>query len=317
MPTDTDTAPDPVTGTTGVTGVTDGETADARLAATLDGAFSSRYAEVNGVGLHYVTGGEGTPLVLLPGWPETWWEYRKVMPALAERHQVIAVDIRGMGGSEKPRSGFTKKNMARDVHELARHLGHERINIAGHGIGAMVAFAHAANHPAATAKVAILNTTHIDDSYYDFPMVPRPGDQGPHRWWLAFQQVQDLPEQLLADGRYRHLVDYMFNLSLLNPDAITPRDRDIYARAYSAPDAIRASQGWFQAYREDIADFNAYPKVTTPMLGLAYGAFYDYMRRALPTQGTDVEVKEIKNTRNYLVEEQPEAVTEALLDFFG
>ncbi|MFE0041761.1 alpha/beta fold hydrolase [Streptomyces albireticuli] len=293
-----------------------GESLDTRLAASLDGSFSSEYAEVNGVRLHYVTGGRGTPLVLLPGWPETWWEYRKVMPALAAHHRVMAVDFRGMGGSDKPASGFEKKTMAADIRELARHLGHDRINIAGHGIGAMIAFAFANNHPEATEKVAILNTTHIDNSYYDFPMVPRPGDKGPHRWWLAFNQVNDLPEQLL-EGRYRHLIDYMFDLSLVNPDAITPYDRDVYARAYSSAEAIRASKAWFQAYQRDIEDFNAYAPVTAPMLGLAYGTFYDYMREALPAQGTDVRVVEIENTRNYLVEEQPEAVARELLSFFA
>ncbi|RLU99503.1 alpha/beta hydrolase [Streptomyces griseocarneus] len=296
---------------------TDDETHHARLAASLDGGFSSRYAEVDGVRLHYVTGGQGSPLILLPGWPETWWEYRKVLPALAARHQVYAVDIRGMGGSAKPAAGFEKKNMARDIRELVRLLGHERVDIAGHGIGAMVAFAFAANHPEATRKVAILNTTHIDDSYYDFSLVPRPDHQGPHRWWLAFQQVENLPEKLLTDGRYRHLIDYMFDLSLLNPAAIPPHDRAVYARSYTTPEAIRASQGWFRSYRQDIDDFNTYDKITAPMLGLAYGTFHDYMSQVLPTQGTDVRVAKIENTRNYLVEEQPEAVAGALLEFFG
>ncbi|HEY9389885.1 MAG TPA: alpha/beta hydrolase [Mycobacteriales bacterium] len=288
---------------------------NAQLAASLPGDFRSEYAEVNGVRLHYVTGGRGTPLVLLPGWPETWWEYRKVMPALSARHQVIAVDIRGMGGSGRPRSGYEKKAMAGDIRELARHLGHEKINIAGHGIGAMVAFSYAANHPEATEKVAILNTTHIDESYYEFRIMPRPGEPGPYRWWLGFNLVPDFPEQVLA-GRYRHMVDFMFNLSLVNPDAIPSRDRDIYAHAYSSPEAIRASKSWFQAYQQDIEDFNSYDKVTVPMLGLAYGPFFEYMQQKLPKQGTDVRVVEVKDSRNYLVEEQPEAVIDAFLDFF-
>lgn len=289
---------------------------DARLAASLAGSFHSRYAQVDGVRLHYVEGGQGDPLVLLPGWPETWWEYRKVMPALAARHRVIVVDIRGMGGSEKPASGYEKKSMAQDIHALVRQLEHERVDIAGHGIGAMVAFAYAATHPEATRRLAVLNTTHVDDSYYDFPMLPRPGDVGPHRWWLAFHQVHDLPEQLL-EGRARHLVDYMFGLSLVHPDAISDADREVYARAYSTVDAIRASKGWFQSYQQDIADFNGYGKIEVPMLGLAYGPFFDYMRQVLPEQGVDVRVAEIKDSRNYLVEEQPEAVIRAFLDFFG
>ncbi|MEU0373560.1 alpha/beta hydrolase [Streptomyces sp. NPDC006283] len=289
---------------------------DQKLAASLDGDFTSEYADVNGVRLHYVAGGQGEPLVLLPGWPETWWEYRKIMPSLAERFRVIAVDIRGMGGSSKPASGYDKKSMAGDIHALAVHLGYQRINIAGHGIGSMVAMSYALNYPSATAKLAMLNTTHIDENYHEFRIMPRPTDPGPHRWWLAFNLVPDFPEKILA-GRYRHMVDYMFGLSLVNPDAITSRDRDVYARAYDSPEAIRASQAWFQAYQQDIDDFRGYGKVGVPVLGLAYGGFFEYMQKVLPTQGTDVRVAEIKDTRNYLVEEQPEAVIAEFIEFFG
>src|SRR5690348_11178848 len=83
----------------------------ARLAASLPG-FTSRFADVNGVRLHYVAGGSGEPLILLHGWPQTWWEYHKVMPALATRYRVIAVDLRGAGDSGKPRGGYDKKTMA-------------------------------------------------------------------------------------------------------------------------------------------------------------------------------------------------------------
>src|SRR5687767_14978875 len=72
---------------------------DAALARSLPGHFSSQHADVNGTRLHYVVGGKGEPLVLLPGWPQTWWQYRKVMPELAKNYRVIAVDLRGMGGS--------------------------------------------------------------------------------------------------------------------------------------------------------------------------------------------------------------------------
>ncbi|MFR9794148.1 alpha/beta fold hydrolase [Streptomyces sp. MB22_4] len=289
---------------------------DEELAASLDGDFTSEYADVNGVRLHYVTGGQGDPLFLLPGWPETWWEYRKVMPRLAERFRVVAVDIRGMGGSSRPDSGYEKKSMAGDIRALAEHLGYERINIAGHGIGAMVAFAYAANHEAATKRVAIINTTHIDESYQEFRLMPKPEEPGPHRWWLAFNIVPGFPEKALA-GRYRIMVDYMLGLSLVNPDAVLPEDREVYARAYDSPEAIRSSQAWFQAYQQDIDDFRGYGKLSVPVLGLAYGGFFDYMRRVLPACGSDVRVVEVKDTRNYMVEEQPEAVAAELAGFFG
>src|SRR5882762_6302115 len=126
------------------------DTSDAALAASLPGDFRNAYAEVNGTRIHYVEGGKGTPVLLRPGWPQTWWEFHKIMPELAKQHRVIAVDLRGMGGSAKPGLGYDKKNMAKDIHELTQALGCKQVNIAGHDIGAMVAYSFAANYPDAT-----------------------------------------------------------------------------------------------------------------------------------------------------------------------
>ena len=123
---------------------------DEALAHSLLGGFVSASMKVNGVRLHYVIGGQGEPLILLPGWPETWWEFHKIMPQLAKTHRVIAVDLRGMGGSDKPRGGYDKKTMAADIQALASALRYDRVDIAGHDIGAMVAYAFAANYPAQT-----------------------------------------------------------------------------------------------------------------------------------------------------------------------
>ncbi|MFJ9033435.1 alpha/beta fold hydrolase [Streptomyces sp. NPDC102274] len=116
--------------------------------------FSSGFAEVNGIRLHYVAGGQGYPLVLLPGWPRTWYQFHKIMPPLAEHYRVIAVDLRGMGDSDKPATGYDKKPMAQDIYELIRALGYSKVNIAGEDIGAMVAYSFAANRPEATRKIA-------------------------------------------------------------------------------------------------------------------------------------------------------------------
>ncbi|WP_406224032.1 alpha/beta fold hydrolase [Streptomyces canus] len=93
--------------------------------------FEDRYADVNGTRLHYVIGGEGEPLVLMDGFPRTWHGLHKIMTPLAKHFRVIAVDYRGQGESDKPEGGYDKKNMAKDVYELVRSLGHELVNIAG------------------------------------------------------------------------------------------------------------------------------------------------------------------------------------------
>lgn len=288
---------------------------DAALARSLPGGFRSNHARVNGIRLHYVAGGRGEPLVLLPGWPQTWWEFRKVMPALAARYRVIAVDMRGMGGSDKPLSGYDKKTAARDIHELIRHLGYRDVNIAGHDIGAMVAYSFAINHADATRKVALMDVAHPAKELFDVRMLPE-NPPPVHVWWFAFNQLRVLPEQLLA-GRSRFLVDWMFDNLMVHPAAIGERDRAIFARAYDKPDAIRAGNGWYQAFYQDIADQKTYGLVTAPMLGLAADPNYQFLQYLWPTQGTDVRVVKVEDSGHFLAEEQPEVVIRHLTQFFG
>ncbi|MFC0846172.1 alpha/beta fold hydrolase [Streptomyces noboritoensis] len=288
---------------------------DAALARSISGGFHSRYAHVNGVRLHYVTGGSGAPVVLLAGWPQTWWAWRHVMPELARSHRVIAVDIRGMGGSDKPQGGYDKKNMARDVHELVRSLGHSRVDVVGHDMGAMVAFSFAANHPAAIRRLALVDTLHVDETQYDLPLLPRPG-KGFNLWWWAFNQVQGLPAQLAA-GRMRHIVDWLFANSLPDQGLVPDFDRAVYAHAYDSPDAVRAGTAWYQAAHQDIADLKTYGKVTAPVLGVASQLTYDQFRQVLPTLATDVRVVCADKSIHYIPEEQPELLSRELLKFLA
>lgn len=203
--------------------------------------FTSNCLTVNDVQLHYISGGQGKPLVLLPGWPQTWWSYRKIMPLLADRYQVIVVELRGMGSSDKPIAGYSKKGMAGDVSALLQHLGIERAHIVGHDIGAAVAFSFAAHFPENTEKLVLLDTPHPDENMYKLPMLPT--GAGVHPWWVAFNQIKDLPEQVLAD-RFHLVQDWLFDQLLENKMAINGFDRKVYAQAYSSHEAIRASNGW-------------------------------------------------------------------------
>jgi pimeloyl-ACP methyl ester carboxylesterase len=292
---------------------------DAALVRSLPGDFRNGYARVNGTRLHYVIGGRGAPLVLLPGWPQTWWEFHKVMPALAARHRVIAIDLRGMGGSDKPAGGYDKKTMAKDIYELVRHLGYRKVDLAGHDIGSMVAFSFAANHPDATRRVAMLDVPHPDPSWLNFRLLPEAGWERPpplYLWWFAFNQVRGLPEQLVA-GRSRYLVDWLLKYNGTKPGAVGERDRAVYARAYASADAIRAGNGWYQTFGQDIADQRAYGKVTAPILGLGGKIGYPSLRTLLPTKGTDVRVVRVANSGHYIPEEQPDAVINQLNRFFS
>ncbi|GHE24703.1 alpha/beta fold hydrolase [Kitasatospora indigofera] len=293
---------------------------DAELAQSLAGDFRSDHITVEGLRLHYVAGGEGRPLVLLPGWPQTWWEFRKVMPALAEAgHRVIVLDLPGMGGSDKPATGYDKKTMAKVVHGFVRALGYDQVDIAGHDVGSQVAFSFAANHPQAVRKVALLDVLHPDASLYQIPMLPAPGMPF-HPWWFAFNSVAGLPEQLLA-GRARHLVDWVFDGFLLDRGAVDEQARAVYTRAYDTADGIRGGNGWYQAFGQDIVDLGTYGKIGAPVLGLvsnlADGLFAAQMQATLPTQAGDVRVVVVPDAGHYFVEEAPQAVIDEFTTFFA
>src|SRR6476661_52340 len=119
--------------------------------------LSHCHAKLDGVTLHYVVSGSGPVVVLLHGWPQTWYEWRHVIPALAERYTVIAPDLRGLGDSSRPETGYDKKTVADDVWQLVNgKLGHERFSVVGHDWGGPTAYALAAAHPEAVTRLAIL-----------------------------------------------------------------------------------------------------------------------------------------------------------------
>src|SRR3569833_1326222 len=109
--------------------------------------FKSLYAMVNGVRLHYVTGGKGEPLLLVHGFGQNWFMWNRLLPELSKHFTIVAPDLRGLGESGKPAGGYDKKTMAKDLHELMKKLGYKQINLAGHDIGLMVAYAYAAQNP--------------------------------------------------------------------------------------------------------------------------------------------------------------------------
>lgn len=277
-------------------------------------AFTNSYTESNGIRLHYVEGGEGTPLVLIPGWPETWWAYHKVMPLLATRYKVIVLDIRGMGSSEKPESGYDKKNMAKDVYELIQKLNYSKVHICGHDIGAHVAFSFAANYPAATDKLIMLDTPHPDETMYQLPMLPIPGLDYTYPWWLAFNQVKQLPE-LLLEGRMNLVIDWIFKKLVKDQSSMNDRDKAVYSQAYDSPESIRSSNAWYQAFTQDIEDSKTYQKINSPVMGIASSNSYDMLRSSLNRFATHVRMEKIEDSGHFILTEKPQEVASHILTF--
>lgn len=283
--------------------------------------FTNHYATVNGVRLHYVEGGSGPALVCLPGWPQTWFSYHPIAAELAQHYRVIIVDIRGMGSSDKPATGYDKKTMAQDIYELLRHLGLEKASLLGHDIGGMVAASFGFNYPQATDKLILADGAHPSEGMRQIPMLPAAGTftdkmdgQQPYIWWMAFNQVKGLPEQLLA-GRFQYLLDYLFHYVMLDDSKMSAFDRAVYAAVYNQPENIRAATAWYQAIDQDIADAASYGRLAMPVLGIGSCVSYSYLQMSLPYMAENVEVVGILDSGHYLFEEKPAQVLEAVLGF--
>jgi hypothetical protein len=128
--------------------------------------FSHHMASVNVIQLHYVIGGHGVPVILLHGWPETWYEWRHVMPALAKNYTVIAPDLRGLGDSSKPLTGYDGKTTEEDIHQLVSKLGFKQIFLVGHDVGSQPAYSYAAAHPTEVKRLVICILIIIRLRYY-------------------------------------------------------------------------------------------------------------------------------------------------------
>lgn len=277
--------------------------------------FSNHYANVNDTKLHYVSGGEGEPLILIPGYPETWWAYHKVMPILATKYHVIVIEMRGMGSSDKPTGGYEKKNMAKDIYEVVKILGFGKVNIGGHDIGAHVAFSFAANYPETTSKLILLDTPHPDAGMYQLPMLPILGVDNVYPWWLAFNQVKELPEQLLA-GRMEIIIEWLFENLMKNKNSISNFDKAIYASAYNSKDAIRASNAWYQSFGQDIEDSKTYNKLTMPVIGIG-GSGYEMLQMSLPNTTTDLHLKKVEESGHFILAEKSNETAKFIIEFLG
>ena len=294
---------------------------DSDLVATLSG-FTDAYADANGIRLHYVEGGAGEPLILLPSWPQTWWEFSRVLPQLAQRYRVLAVDLRGMGGSDKPSGGYDKKTMAADIYALVKGLGLGPVNVAGNDVGAMVAYSFAANHRDATRKLIMMDAPHPFAVFSQIPILPLPGTydlnnpaRGVHPWWFAFNQIPELSERVF-EGRYGIIQNWIFDYLAADKTAITPHDRAVYAAAYDSPEALRAVTGWFSSFADDIAATASYEPLTIPVLGLG-GISYDFLAAFLSTAAPKAAVVKLPDTGHWIPDERPEETVRRLIDFIG
>jgi pimeloyl-ACP methyl ester carboxylesterase len=271
-----------------------------------------------GLRVHYVTAGEGAPtIVLLHGFPQTWWQWRRVIPGLvAGGVRVVAPDYRGAGHSWRPAGGYDKKTMAGDVHSLLRrHLGIEGpVVLVGHDIGLMIAYAYAQAYRDDVSHLVVVDAPLPGTAVFDRLRAD------PRVWHFAFHGARDVAELLVA-GREREYLQAFFNARIFDPSAIRDSDLDIYTSAYAAPGAMRAGFELYRAFDRDAEDNRASlsrnGKLTVPVLAVGgatstSGPLVEEMMREV---AENVAGLRVPGTAHWVPEENPQVLVHAVLEF--
>ena len=273
-------------------------------------APQSKFAEVNGVRLHYLIAGKGDPVVLLHGYAESSHMWLPLIAKLVDEHTVIAPDLRGFGQSAAPEDGYTKAAMARDIHALVKSLGYGRIRLVGHDIGLMVAYAYAAQYPDDVDRLVLMEA-----------FLPGVGD------WNSVFLLRDLwhfhfygkTPLALVTGRERIYLEHFWNDFAADPNkSLSERDRVFYAKEYAQPGHIKAGMEVFRAFPKDADDFAGFAKakLAMPLLVLsgekAGGPFLIEQGKMV---ATNVEGVLVKGSGHWLMEEAPGQVIPKLVEF--
>ncbi len=270
----------------------------------------SKMADVNHVQIHYLISGKGDPIVLLHGYAETSRMWLPLMKELEKTHTVIAPDLRGAGESSTPADGYTKAVMARDIHALVASLGYKNVEIVGHDIGLMVAYAYAAQYPTEVFKIALMDA-----------FLPGVGDWT-HVWLMRdlwhFHFYGETPLALVK-GRERIYLEHFWNdFAAHRHHSVPETDRAFYAKEYAKPDHMRAGFEYFKAFEQDAKDFTEFSKapLTVPMLVLsgekAGGQFLIDQGKMVDT---NVEGVIVTGSGHWLMEEAPAQTIPLLVKF--
>jgi pimeloyl-ACP methyl ester carboxylesterase len=254
----------------------------------------------------------------LHGVPETWYEWRHIMPALAKNYTVIVPDLRGLGDSSKPVTGYDGNTTAEDIYQLLTQLGvNEKIRLVGHDIGVHTAYAYAAAHPNNVSKLVILDVP--VPGFYPPPSThPSPPFEN-CCWWVSFHQVPDIPEALTA-GKEREYLSQFYTTFAYNPEAITEADIDRYVSKYSEPGGMRSFFEYYRAFSINEEQNKEHSKVKLTMPVLALGGEYSLGNASLISMkslATDVRGGIVPFSGHWIPEERPDYLVKELTAFFS
>jgi len=281
--------------------------------ATLPGITHHR-AEVNGTTLHYVAAGAGgTSILLVHGFPETWWAFRELIPLLAAHHRVYAVDLRGFGDSGNQPGEYDSATSAEDLHLLIQHLDVGPVHLTGQDIAGATVFRLATTHPQ-----DVLSLTAIEMGLPGFGLEALADITHGGTWHIGVLAAPGIPEMLLAGREREFLGQFAFPAMSATPGAITDADIDEFARTYARPDGWRGAIGLYRSMLREGAEIKALaeaPGLTAPVL--AVGAGGGPFTTATMTQAAETEVSSVSldGVGHYAAMEAPDELAKAILEF--
>jgi pimeloyl-ACP methyl ester carboxylesterase len=278
-----------------------------------------RHVALADVTLHVAeAGAPGRPAaILVHGWPQSWFEWREVMPRLAGDFHVVAPDLRGLGDSSRPATGYDKLTLGRDIVRLAASLGLERWAVIGHDWGGPVAVAAALEAPGAVTHLGVFDVT--------VPGIGPDVSQGGRRWHHAFHRTLALPEALTA-GRERVYLEWFYRAFSWTHEWLTPAVLDEFTRVYAAPGAMTAGFALYRAMLDDAAAFKARAaagaRLAMPVLTLGGGRSEamgrgDEPARSLGEIAARVEHHTVADAGHFLVDEKPAEVAGRIAAFLS
>ncbi len=280
-------------------------------------AVESLAVRVNGLRIHTKVAGAGRAVVLLHGWPQTSYAWRKLVPLLAPHCKVIALDLRGFGHSSKPAAGYDKKTVAGDIAALLHALQIDQACIVGHDMGGQVGYAFAALYPQLTERFVF-----IESGLPGFGQEKAMNVATGGSWHFGFNMAGDISEELVR-GREALFVRHFVRrdtVGTVDPESITEADIDVYATALTQPGALRASFSYYRTLLVDLDDNKTLGEKKLDMPILAIGCEFGYGEGSKATMekvASNVRGVVLRDSGHYPAEEQPEQLASALLDFLG
>jgi pimeloyl-ACP methyl ester carboxylesterase len=273
-------------------------------------------SDINGTQLHYVSAGEtGSPIVLVHGWPETWWAFRKLIPLLSQTHRVFAVDLRGFGDSGTADDAWEEQLVADDLHHLVRHLGLGGVHLLSQDIGGGVAFRFAATHPD-----EVLSFTAIESTLVGFGLELLADVTGFGSWHVGFLGAPNIPSLMLPGRERTLLADWAYPMMNGTDGAVTEADLDEFIRTYSRPNAWRGSESLYRAIFTDggaTAELARRHPIAVPVLAVdgVNAPFTANSFQAVSSR--EVVSVRIEGVGHLVAQEAPEKLAAALLDFIA